>query len=88
MGPSIVPVTFPRGSRTHTAVRCIPAGKRRCTVWINNEFLGHAIARVDGTWASKTPDEVTHPGRRDLAEALSGLLELRERVQRLIAESP
>lgn len=77
MGASIIPVSFPRGTQTPTVVRCIPAGKRRCAAWVDDQFLGHAIARVDGTWAGKTPDEVTHPGSLDLDEALARLLELR-----------
>ena len=65
----------------------MPAGKRRYAARVENEFLGHAIARVDGTWSGKTPDEVTHPGGCDLDGALTGLLELRSRVRALLTES-
>jgi hypothetical protein len=68
------------GSDTPTSVVCKPAGKRRYAAWVDDQFLGHAIARVDGTWAVKARDEQTYPGFHDRAAALRGLLELRVRV--------
>jgi hypothetical protein len=60
-----------------TRVLCKPAGKRRYSAWIDNQFLGQVIARVDGTWAAKAPDEQTYPGFVGQAAALRVLLELR-----------
>ena len=84
MDASIVAISFPRGSESYQSVRCLPAGKRRVAAWLEDEFLGHAIASVDGTWSGKTPDEVTHPGSRGFDDALTGLLELRARVRALM----
>jgi hypothetical protein len=41
---------------------------------LGDKFLGHAIARVDGMWTSKTPREETFPGRLDREAALLSLL--------------
>jgi hypothetical protein len=60
-------------------VLCRPAGKRRYSAWADNQFLGQVIARVDGTWAAKAPDEQTYPGFVGQGAALQVLLELRLR---------
>jgi len=84
MAEDVVIVAFPPGTGLAMNLRCVPAGKRRCTVWLDREFLGHTIARVDGTWASKSPGQQTSPGCADRDAALLQLLELRARVCGLI----
>lgn len=86
MADDFVTVAFPAGSQRKVRVRCVPAGKRRFALWHEREFLGHAIARVDGTWAGKTPDERTHEVCANREAALQGLLALRARVDELIQE--
>ena len=86
MADDFVTVAFPTGAESRLRIRCAPAGKRRFTAWLDHEFLGHAIARVDGTWAGKTPREETYPGCVDRDAALLALLELRSRVQGLIQD--
>jgi hypothetical protein len=81
-----VQLSFPSGSGEPCRVQCRPAGKRRFTAWLDDEFLGHAIARVDGTWSGKSPREETYPGCVSRDAALLALLELRSRVQGLIHE--
>lgn len=81
-----VTVAFPTDSEQLVRVRCVPAGKRRYALWHESHFLGHAIARVDGTWAGKTPDERTHEVCASRETALQGLLALRARVDGLIEE--
>ena len=81
-----VTVVFPPGAASALRIRCAPAGKRRFAVWLDREFLGHTIARIDGTWAGKSPREETYPGCVDRDAALLGLLELRSRVQGLLRE--
>ena len=84
MSDDYVHIAFPPGSRSPLRIRCAPAGKRRFTAWLDHEFLGHTIARVDGTWTGKSPNDETYPGCADRDAALIGLLELRARVQGLI----
>jgi hypothetical protein len=86
MPDDFVTVAFPPGADSSLRIRCTPAGKRRFSAWLNHEFLGHAIARVDGTWTGKAPHEETFPGCADRDAALLGLLELRSRVQALILD--
>ena len=81
-----VQLSFPSGSGQPCRVRCCPAGKRRFSAWLDDEFLGHAIARVDGTWSGKSPREETYPGCVSRDAALLALLELRSRVRVLIHE--
>lgn len=83
MADDFVTVAFPPGTESALRIRCAPAGKRRFTAWLDREFLGHAIARVDGTWAGKSPREETYPGCVDRDAALLALLELRSGVQAL-----
>ena len=81
-----VNVVFPPGAASALRIRCTPAGKRRFAVWLDREFLGHTIARIDGTWAGKSPREETYPGCVDRDAALLGVLELRSRVHGLLRE--
>ena len=81
-----VQLSFPSGSGEPYRIRCHPAGKRRFTAWLDHEFLGHAIARVDGTWSGKSPCEESYPGCVSREAALLALLELRSRVHGLIHE--
>ena len=67
---------YPPGSVCRLHVSCRPVGKRRYAAWLGDEFLGLAIARVDGMWTSKTPRDETFPGRPDREAALLCLLVL------------
>ena len=44
--------------------------KRRYAALLGEDFLGHAIARIDGMSTTKTPREETFPGRPDREAAL------------------
>jgi hypothetical protein len=50
MHDNFVTVAFPPGADSSLRIRRTPAGKRHFSAWLNHEFLGHAIARVDGSW--------------------------------------
>ena len=80
MPPELVSLDYPPGSMCRAHVSCKPVGKRRYAVWLDEKFLGHAIARVDGLWTSKTPREETFPGRLNREAALLSLLALHEAV--------
>jgi hypothetical protein len=74
MPPELVSHDCPPGSVCRSLVSCKPVGWRRHAAWLGNEFLGLAIARVDGMWTSKTPCDETFPGRPDREAALLYLL--------------
>jgi hypothetical protein len=80
MPPEFVSLEYPPGSACSSRVLCKPVGKRRYAAWLGDEFLGHAIARVDGMWTSKTPHDETFPGRIDREAALLSLLVLHRPV--------
>ena len=80
MLPEVVSLEYPPGAVCPTRVLCKPVAKRRYAAWLDNEFLGHAIARVGGLWTSKTPREETFPGRLDRESALLSLLSLHRPV--------
>ena len=86
MADEFVTVEFPSGAESTLRIRCAPAGKHRFAAWLDGEFIGQAISRVDGSWAGKSPYEETYPGCVDRNAALLGLLELRSRAQGLILE--
>jgi hypothetical protein len=72
----LVSLDYPPGAMCPSHVICKPVGKRRFAAWLGDKFLGHAIARVDGMWTSKTPCDQTYPGRVDREAALLSLLML------------
>jgi hypothetical protein len=76
MPAEFVLLDYPPQCERPSRVLCKPAGKRRYSAWLGNEFLGHAIARVDGLWTSKTPRDETFPGCLDRQAALLSLLAL------------
>jgi hypothetical protein len=77
MSEEVVSLEYPPGCVSPSCILCKPVGKRRYAAWLGNEFLGYAIARVDGMWTSKTPYDETFPGRQDREAALLSLLTLR-----------
>ena len=74
MPQELVSLDYPSGAVCPSRVICKPVGKRRFSAWLGDEFLGHAIARVDGMWTGKTPCDQTFPGRVDRKAALLSLL--------------
>jgi hypothetical protein len=74
MPKELVPLDYPPGSVSPLHVICRHVGKRRYAAWLGDEFIGHAIARVDGMWTSKTPRDETFPGGLDRVGALLSLL--------------
>jgi len=55
---------------------CKSVGRHRFAAWLGDEFLGHAIARVEKMRTSKTPCDQTFLGRVDREAALLSLLML------------
>lgn len=88
MPPELVSLDYPPGSVCRSHVSCKPVGKRRYAAWLGDEFLGLAIARVDGMWTSKTPRDETFPGRPDSEAALLYLLVLHTAPQAESAFDP
>lgn len=79
MPQDLVLLDYPSGSTNSLCVLCRPVAKHRYAAWLGDEFLGYAIARVDGMWTGKTPSDETFPGGSDREEALAALLAHRGR---------
>jgi len=79
MRQELVSLDYPPGATCPSHVICKPVGKRRFAGWLDDEFLGLAIERVDGMWTRKRPYDQTHPGRVDREAALLSLLMLHRR---------
>lgn len=59
-----VSLEYPPGSACPSRIVCKPVGKRRYAAWLGDEFLGHAIARVDGCGQVKR--HATKPSQGEL----------------------
>jgi hypothetical protein len=76
MPQGLVSLDHPPGAGDLSSVICKPVGERRFAPWLDDEFLGHAIARVDGMGTGETPCDQTFPGRVDRDAARLPLLVL------------
>jgi hypothetical protein len=79
MAQELVSIDYPPGSTYSLCILWKPVAKRRYAAWLGDEFLGYAIARVDGKWTGKTPCDETFPGWFDREDALVTLLAHRGR---------